>query len=165
GPVPSKLFLVRELGQARCDPPQHLDGLVDPVVSARDKTAKKFVVLGLLGYAVDQGFCLAELGARFTNEPLDLPQLLLGGLVRSQSPDHGMRALDLSLSFSREAHRPVHHLVLCGHFFFQAEDGIRGFSGSRELFDDLPLFFEQNGFMPDVWKAAQSIPYGETRTY
>src|SRR5207245_8116671 len=71
-PVPSKLFLVRELGQARCDPPQHLDGLVDPVVGARDQTAKKFVVLGLLGYAVDHGFCLAELGARFTNELLDL---------------------------------------------------------------------------------------------
>src|SRR2546422_6895655 len=69
-----------ELGQACCDPPQHLDRLVHPVVGARDQAAEQLVVLGLLSYAIDQGFCLAELGARFPNEPLDLPQLLLGGL-------------------------------------------------------------------------------------
>ena len=69
-----------ELGEARGDPPQHLDRIVYPVVSTRDQAAEELVVLGPLRCPVDCRFCLAKLSARFPNEPLDLRQLLFGGL-------------------------------------------------------------------------------------
>jgi len=38
------------------------------------------------------------------------------------------------------------------------------FSGKRKVFD-LPLSFKGTDFQVTVWKALQSIPYGETRSY
>lgn len=38
------------------------------------------------------------------------------------------------------------------------------FAGDREYFD-VPLHFEGNDFEMDVWRAMQTIPYGETISY
>lgn len=67
--------------------------------------------------------------------------------------------------FFREAKAPEHAVEKWTPFLRQVAEAVKEYLAGKRRHFDIPLKLSGTDFQLSVWKALQTIPYGETRSY